>query len=589
MERRLTTILAADVVGYSRLMGEDEAGTLAALKAHREAAINPKIAAHSGRIVKLMGDGILAEFGSVVEAVECAVEIQGTMAERNAAVPEERRIQFRIGINVGDVIVEGDDIYGDGVNIAARLEGLADPGGIWVARNVFNQVKGKIDTVFEDLGEKEVKNIAEPVQVYRVSLSLPETAALKTDKTAPTLALPDKPSIAVLPFDNMSGDPDQAYFSDGITEDMITELARFRSLFVIARNSSFAFRDRAVDVAEVGRQLGVQYVVEGSVCKAGNRVRVTAQLIDAATANHIWAERYDRDLDDIFAVQDEVVRTVVATLAGRLDQAGRESAEQKPPSNLRAYDFFLRGRDQFLHMTCGDNRNAREMFAKAIELDPGYAPAYAGLAKSNFLDWYGGWSADLQASFQQGVALAEKSVALDDTDSRTHTALGWARLASRDYDHARFHLERALALNPSDTRAIVHFARYLMCTGEPGEAIGQLGDADRLNPFGKHGWQKGMTYYTVRDYDAAIQALTSLRDPIALVRVWLAACYAQAGREDEARAEARKCDETAQAEAAETGVSHDIPWTRFAPERCPYRNSDDTDHLAEGLRKAGLE
>ncbi|MEE9479700.1 MAG: adenylate/guanylate cyclase domain-containing protein, partial [Kiloniellales bacterium] len=418
MERRLTTILAADVVGYSRLMGEDEAGTLVALKAHREAAINPKIAAHNGRIVKLMGDGLLTEFASVVEAVACAVEIQGAMAERNAEVPEDRRIQFRIGINVGDVMVEGDDIYGDGVNIAARLEGLAEPGGICVARNVFNQVKGKIDTAFEDLGEKEVKNIAEPVQVYRVSLSLPETAALKTGKTAPTLALPDKPSIAVLPFDNMSGDPDQAYFSDGMTEDIITELARFRSLFVIARNSSFAFRDRTTDVAEIGRQLGVQYVVEGSVRKAGNRVRVTAQLIDAATANHIWAERYDRDLDDIFAVQDEVVRTVVATLAGRLEQAGRESAKQKPPSNLGAYDFFLRGRNHFYHMTCSDNRTAQEMFAKAIELDPGYAPAHAGLAKSNFLDWFGGWSADLQASRQRGVALAEKAVALDDTDSR---------------------------------------------------------------------------------------------------------------------------------------------------------------------------
>jgi tetratricopeptide (TPR) repeat protein len=333
----------------------------------------------------------------------------------------------------------------------------------------------------------------------------------------------------------------------------------------------------------------VQYVVEGSVRKAGNRVRVTAQLIDAATANHIWAERYDRDLDDIFAVQDEVVRTVVATLAGRLEQAGRESAKQKPPSNLGAYDFFLRGRNHFYHMTCSDNRTAQEMFTKAIELDPGYAPAHAGLAKSNFLDWFGGWSADLQASRQRGVALAEKAVALDDTDSRTHTALGWARLASRDYDPARFHLERALALNPSDTRAIVHFARFLECTGEPDEAIGRLGDADRLNPFGKHGLYKGMAYYTARDYVAAIQALTSLRDPVALVRAWLAACYAQAGREDEARAEARQCDETARAEAAETGVSHAISWTQFAPERNPYRNPDDTDHLIEGLRKAGLE
>ncbi len=588
-ERRLIAILAADVVGYSRLMAADETGTLAQLKTHRKELLKPKTAEYRGRVVKLMGDGTLMEFGSVVDAVNFAVDVQRTMALRNTDVPEDQRITYRIGINIGDIIVEGDDIYGDGVNIASRLEGLAEPGGLCVARNVYNQVKGKVDTTFEDLGGKEVKNIAEPVQCYRVNLSLPETAALKTDKTAPTLALPDKPSIAVLPFDNMSGDPDQAYFSDGMTEDLITELARFRSLFVIARNSSFAFRGRAVDVAEVGRQLGVQYVVEGSVRKAGNRVRITAQLIDAATENHIWAERYDRDLDDIFAVQDEVVRTVVATLAGRLEQASQERAKQKPPSNLGAYDFFLRGRNHFYHMTFGDNRSAQKMFEKAIELDPGYAPARAGLAKSNLLDWYCGWSTDLQTSLQHGVALAEKSVALDDTDSRTHTALGWGRLASRDYDPARFHFERALALNPSDTRAIVHSARYLMCTGLAGEAIGRLGDADRLNPFGKHGLYKGMAYYTVRDYDAAIHALTSLRNPVALVRAWLAACYAQAGREDEARAEARQCDVTARAEAADTGMSHAIPWTRFAPERNPYRNQDDTDHLVEGLRKAGLE
>ncbi|MEE8144524.1 MAG: adenylate/guanylate cyclase domain-containing protein, partial [Kiloniellales bacterium] len=333
MERRLAAILAADVVGYSRLMGEDEVGTLTALKAHREELIGPRITARRGRIVKLIGDGILAEFPSAVEAVECAVEIQEAMAERNADLPGERQLAFRIGINLGDVVVEGDDIYGDGVNIAARLEGIAIPGGICIARNVFNQVKGKVDLEFDDLGAQQVKNIAEPVHVFQVhglGFAAPQIEAPPTGAND----LRDKPSIAVLPFTNMGGDPDQEYFADGITEDIITELARFQSLLVIARNSAFTYKGKAVRVQDVGRDLGVNYVVEGSIRKAGNRVRLTVQLVEAATGNHVWAERYDRDLTDIFELQDELTRTIVATLPRRLESADAERIRRKPPSNM---------------------------------------------------------------------------------------------------------------------------------------------------------------------------------------------------------------------------------------------------------------
>ncbi|MEE9589593.1 MAG: adenylate/guanylate cyclase domain-containing protein, partial [Hyphomicrobiaceae bacterium] len=337
--RKLAAILAADVVGYSRLMGEDEAGTLAALKAHREELVEPKIAEHNGRVVKLMGDGLLAEFGSVVSAVQCAVEIQRAMAERNTDLPEGRRIDFRVGINLGDVIVEGEDIYGDGVNIAARLEGLAEPGGICVARNVFDQVKGKVDTAFEDLGERKIKNIAEPLRVYSVR---PDNSDRPARAMEDALALPQRPSIAVLPFENMSADPEQEFFADGITEDIITELSKFRSLFVIARNSSFAFKGQPTDAKEVSAKLGVRYVVEGGVRRAGNRVRVTAQLIDAVDDKHIWAERYDRDLEDIFAVQDEVTRAIVSTIEPQLGSTERQRARRKPTESLDAWECYQR-------------------------------------------------------------------------------------------------------------------------------------------------------------------------------------------------------------------------------------------------------
>ena len=381
VQRRLAAILSADVAGYSRLMGADEAGTLERLKALRAEVVDPVIAAHDGRIVKLMGDGALVEFASVVGAVECAVEVQRGLSERTAGEPEDQRIVFRIGVNLGDVIIDGDDIYGDGVNVAARLQEIAEPGGVCISGSVFDQVKGKVEAGFEDLGDQRVKNIAEPVRAYRWS------DAIAAPARAAPLALPDKPSIAVLPFVNMSGDPEQEYFSDGITEDIITELSRFPTLFVIARNSSFHFKGKAVKVSEIGRDLGVQYVVEGSVRKVGNRVRVTAQLVEAMSGNHLWAERYDRELEDIFEVQDEVAHTVAATVSGRLDDAGAERARRRPTEDLAAYDLFLRAYQHVHRWTRADLAAARPLLEKALDLDPNIARAHAYLGFVHVADW----------------------------------------------------------------------------------------------------------------------------------------------------------------------------------------------------------
>src|SRR6202521_2781761 len=368
--RRLAAILAADVAGYSRLMGADEEGTHERLKAHRRALVDPKITEHRGRIVKTTGDGMLVEFASVVDAVRCAVEVQRGMAERNAEVPQEQRIEFRIGINVGDIILDGGDIFGDGVNVAARLEGLAEPGGICLSGDAQRQVRGKLDVVFEDAGEQRLKNIAWPVRVFRVR---PAGAAANA---RPALALPDKPSIAVLPFQNLSGDPEQEYFADGMVEDIITALSRFRNLFVISRNSSFTYKGHAVDVKQVGRELGVRYVLEGSVRKAANRVRITAQLIDAATGAHLWADRFDGGLEDIFSLQDQVTASVVGAIAPKLEQAEIERAKRKPTESLDAYDYYLRGIASVNLGTRDANAEALRLFYRASELDPDFATAY---------------------------------------------------------------------------------------------------------------------------------------------------------------------------------------------------------------------
>src|SRR4051794_17049856 len=419
-ERRLAAILAADVVGYSRLIERDERGTLERLRTYRKELVEPLLAEHRGRVVKLMGDGALCEFASVVDAVACAVAIQRGMAERETGMLEEERLRFRIGINLGDVVREADgDLYGDGVNIAARLEGVAEPGGIVVSGTAYDHLQGKLDCGLAPLGEQRLKTIERPVRAYRVELGdgVPITAA------AAPLSPPDKPAVAVLPFDNLSGDPEQAYFSDGITEDIITELCRFRELLVIARNSSFAFRGKAVDVREIGRALGAGYVVEGSVRCAGERVRITAQLIDAAMGAHLWAERWDRPLDDVFAVQDEIARGIVATVAARVLEASEVAARRRPPRDVRAYDLFLQGYRLSDTYTPEAQARAKDLFERARQVDPTFARAYTGLAFNHYMraSYIGiGVRHEEDRDRTEALRLAEEALALDPNDPRVH-------------------------------------------------------------------------------------------------------------------------------------------------------------------------
>ena len=423
-ERRLAAILATDVAGYSRLMGADEEGTLANLKAMRKSLIDPKIAEYRGRIVKTTGDGALVEFASTVDAVRCAVDIQRAMPDRNAEVPSDKKIELRIGINVGDIIVDGDDIFGDGVNVAARLESISESGGICISDVVHQQVSGRVEAMFADLGEQNLKNIARPVRVYRLDLAPNPRSASKAQ--SPTPVLPDKPSIAVLAFNNMSGDPEQEYFSDGISEDIITDLSKLSELSVIARNSTFTYKGKAVDVKQVGRDLGVRYVLEGSVRKAGNRVRVTGQLIDSESGTHIWADRFDRDLTDIFAVQDELTREIIAALKIKLSEAEKALIVSSGTTNVAAHDFFLRGRELMFA-----NKRDRETFEqstacfrRAIELDPDYAAPYAGLGMAYGLDYQNHWSDTSEKSLDEAERLVNESIAKDDKDAFAHYRRG---------------------------------------------------------------------------------------------------------------------------------------------------------------------
>ena len=472
MERRLTAILAADVVGYSRLMGADEAGTLAALKTVRTDLIDAKIAEHQGRIVKLMGDGMLAEFQSVVNALACAVEVQRGMRDRNAGISQDQRIEFRIGVNLGDVIVEGDDIYGDGVNVAARVESIASPGGIAVSQSVRDHVGNRLSVVFEDCGEQKLKNIENPIRVYNVRLEEPDDSEVASMKG-------DRPSIAVLPFNNMSGDPEQEYFSDGITEDIITDLSKISGLFVVARHTAFTYKGRPIKVQQVGQELRVQYVLEGSVRKAGSRVRVTGQLIDSKDGGHVWAERFDRDLTDIFAIQDEITHAIVEQLKVKLQPQEKKSIGQASTDNVEAYTYYLRGRDFQYRYSKRYFELARRMFAKAIELDPNYARAYAGIAHCD--SWlYMVYQVDV--SLEGILETSAKALALDSKLAEAHTARGVALAAARKFDEANAEFERALTLDPNSFEAHFLYARPAFMQGKIARAVELLERAAEINP-----------------------------------------------------------------------------------------------------------
>jgi adenylate cyclase len=459
MERRLSAIMAADVVGYSRLMSVDEVGTLTALKDHRASLIDPKIAQHQGRIVKLTGDGMLVEFPSVVNAVECATTIQREMRDRNADVPRDRCIEFRVGINLGDVIVEDDDIFGDGVNVASRIEGVAKPGGVAVSSAVRDNIGNKLDLVFEDTGEQELKNLGFPVRVYDVVIT---GSPPKSRAEADAADLAEKPSIAVLPFNNMSDDPGQEYFSDGITEDIITDLSKVSGLFVIGRNTSFTYKGQSVELQEVAAKLGVKFILEGSVRKAGQRVRVTGQLIDGATGGHVWADRYDRDLTDIFEIQDEITKSIVEQLKIRLLPKEKKAIAKAPTDNVEAYTYYLKGRQFFHTFTRSFTVLARRMFAKAVEIDPLYAKAYAGIATSDqrLYGWYN------VEPVEDILATAAKALALDPDLAEAHAARAVA-LANMDRrSEAVEAFERALSLDPSNYDACLAYARFLVTVGD---------------------------------------------------------------------------------------------------------------------------
>ena len=545
-ERRLTTVLAADVVGYSRLMTVDETGTLAALKTHRKELIEPKTADYRGRVVKLMGDGTLVEFASVVDAVRFAVDIQRDMIERNVSVPEDRQIIYRVGINIGDIIVEGDDIYGDGVNVAVRLEELAEPGGICIARNVFNQVKNKVHLIFQDLGEKQVKNIPDPIRVYRVDLSGTDTdtdtGSVSRGSDLGNLPLPGKPSIAVLPFNNMSGDPEQEYFGDGLAEDIIIELSKFRSLFVIARNSSFAFKEQALGVKEIGQRLGVRYVVEGSVRRADKRLRITAQLIDAASNAHLWAERYDRPLEEIFAIQDEVTQAVVMAIEPELESAERKRARRKQPENLDAWECYQRGLWHLYQYMTEDSTKAQEFFQRAIEFDPNFAPPHAALGYALYYEVIEGLASPSDDWLSRAIKAAKTAVTLDERDSFGHMVLARLLLADGEYDASIAACDTALALNPNDANAHYGQGLTLCFAGHPEAAIPKVDQALRLNPHDPGAWAflwfKNHALTLLHCYDEAlIWAKKAVQQPNATLWAFAgeAVALAHLGQTEEAR------------------------------------------------------
>jgi adenylate cyclase len=586
VDRRLAAIFAGDIAGYSRLMGADEEGTLRQLKAHRKELVDPKITEHRGRIVKTTGDGMLVEFVSVVDAVRCAVDIQRGMDERNSEVPADKRIQFRIGINVGDIIIDGDDIFGDGVNVAARLQTLADPGGIMVSSVVHDQVRDKLSFGFEDMGEQTVKNIARPIGVHRISITESVSpAALKsasTETRTDTTAV-SRPSIAVLPFVNMSGDVEQEYFADGISEDIITGLSKLRWLFVIARNSSFAYKGKAVDVTRVSRELGVRYILEGSVRKGGNRVRITAQLIDAATGNHIWADRYDGELTDVFALQDEITRKAIAAIEPSLLEAEGLRSQHRSPEDLNAWDMVMRANSQFWRLTKADGDAAIGILKDAVERYPEYGPAHSMLAFMLLLSQLTGWKIDPMLG-KQAASYAERAAELDDRDPWAHLALGYVALSNRRTDEAVEEFQRALELNPNFAAAHGYLALALGLAGRSDEAIAhgeqaiQMSPQDPQNAIFNTAIAAG--HYLAGRYPEAVvfgrKALQQRTQFTSGHRIYVAS-LAQAGQIDEAR-EALKRVKSVFPEMTVAWVKQYVPYT-----------AEPMEKFLEGMRKAGLE
>jgi adenylate cyclase len=579
MEHRLAAVLAADMAGYSRLMGIDEVGTLARLRTHRIELIDPAIAKNQGRIIKTTGDGMLVEFPSVANAVRCAVEIQQRMARRNADVAEDRQIRFRIGINLGDIIFEDQDIYGDGVNIAARLEQIAEVGGICVTAAVHDQVADRIDIMFEDLGEKSLKNIARPIRVYRVLADTSGgSASAQAVELRPTRGIV-KPTIAVLPFANMSGDPEQEFFVDGLTEDILTELSRRHELFVIARNSTFVYKNVPVDIRDIAKKLGAQYIVEGSVRRSGDRLRITVQLIDAANESHIWAEKYDRRLDDVFAIQDELTSAIVATLPGRVEAAQTDLLKRKTPANMAAYELVLAAKVLHHRSNRTDIMQAKSLIERAIALDPDYAHARAWRACILGQMWGYNWCDDRDATLAEIQSEAVQALTLDQNDADVHRLLAAIWITRNDLTRAMHHQERAVSLNPNYDLAVVQQGELHTWLGNGKEGAEWICKAMRLNPHHpERFWSHlGKAYFTARQYTDAISAFAKLSVTDATHHSFLAASCAWLGDATAAMAHADRI------RALDTGYS---VATFLAT--LHYGKDSDTVHLRAGLAKAGL-
>jgi TolB-like protein len=576
----------ADIAGYSRLMGEDEVRTLADFKACLKAVIRPAIANHSGRLIKTLGDGVLAEFDSAVNAVTCAESLQAGFAARNKGVPESHRLDFRIGINLGDVMLDDDDVFGDGVNVAARIQALAAPGETWVSHSIVQQVHDKVPVQFEDMGERSAKNLKHPVRVFRSG------AAAPTARMAPP---PDAkiPSIAVLPFANLSGDPDQQYFSDGITEDVITELSRFRTISVVARNSTQAYRDKGVDPVQVGNELAVQFVVEGSVRKLEDRARITVQLINADSRRHAWAEKYDVAISDLFAVQDEITRSIAATLVPKLEANELELARRHPTRHMRAYDSYLRGKAQFYAaVDSAGMALARKSFEEAVKLDPQFAAPLNFLVRiDNTIAKYSPGSPAVPALRESARQIALKAASLDDNDAHTHIALAWCHMWRREFEAARKHVEIAARLNPNDADRAMDRGTTLVYLGEPEAAIETMLKGMRLNPYHPDSYLADLAeaYFVARRYRDMVEIAGKIVDPSPQFSAWKAAALAYDGRVDEAREQARQFVRNMRAVWAGDRRATPAQYVAWMLEFYPFRRREDAEHLVEGLRRAGVE
>jgi adenylate cyclase len=578
--RRLAAILAADVVGYSRIMGMDEEGTLERLKALRRELIDPLIAKHHGRVIKTTGDGLLIEFASAVNAVRCAVEVQQAMPERNTGVLTDRKIELRIGINLGDVVADGDDdLYGDGVNIAARIEALADAGGVFVSGTVYDQVRDRLPLDFEDRGEQQVKNIARPIRVYRVVL---DQTASTAGNASPSLG---KPSIAVLAFTNMSGDPEQEYFSDGIADDIITELSRMTSFFVIARNSSFTYKGRSVDVRQVARELGVRYVLEGGVRHSRERLRVTAQLVDAEAGNHVWAERYDRSIADIFAVQDQITAAVTGAVGIAITEAEQQRAARKPPESLDAWEAYMRGRWHLSQGKAAHNDRGKEFLEQAIKLDPTFAPAYSNLALAYNMEGTVFGTRAPRDAVNLSAIWARRAIEIDPEDAEAHALLAVEASWTSNLDRNRDRAALAVKFNPNSSTALGFAGSAVLFRGEPARARSMLVSCIRVDPRGPLAPIVKqficISYYVERDYVNAAEhaSLAAARYPeFPLIFRWLAAALGQLGRAEEARAALDKALEL-------SPETFDL-YVRY---RSPWRSPEEHEHMLDGLRKAGWQ